>query len=300
MKTRAHALTPQPAPARAQGEALRRLRKALRNPITAVGTTIALLLLVTAAFAPWLAPSPQDAYGSPPGGSRLQPPSLRHPFGTDTLGRDIFSRVIVGARLSVQIIAVSVIAAAVIGVAIGLTSGFAPRWVDDTLMRFTDVFLSLPSLILAMLITVTLGASIQSTIVAIALTYWPRYARLVRGETLRYRAQPFVEAAAAIGASWGRITRRHLLPNTLPTVLIQASLDSGGVLLTAASLGFLGLGARAPTPEWGLMVAVGRELMPTYWWLSALPGLAILVVVIGLNLLGDGLRGFLDPRARLA
>jgi peptide/nickel transport system permease protein len=268
--------------------------------VTAVGASIVVLLLVTAVFAPWLAPSPQDAYGSPPGGSRLQPPSLRHPFGTDTLGRDIFSRVIVGARLSVLIIALSVGAAAGIGAGVGLASGFAPRWVDDALMRFTDVFLSLPSLILAMLITVTLGASIQSTVVAIALTYWPRYARLVRGETLRYRAQPFIEAAAAVGAPWGRIARRHLLPNTMPTVLVQASLDSGGVLLTAASLGFLGLGARAPTPEWGLMVAVGRELMPTYWWLSAWPGLVILVVVVGLNLLGDGLRAFLDPRARLA
>jgi peptide/nickel transport system permease protein len=276
-----------------------RLARILRNPITAVGGSITLALLVTAAFAPWLAPSPQDAYGSPAGGDRLRPPSLRHPFGTDTLGRDIFSRVIVGSRLSVQIITLSVGAAATVGAAIGLTSGFAPRWADDVLMRFTDVFLSLPSLILAMLITVTLGASIQSTTLAIAITYWPRYARLVRGETLRYRAQPFVEVAVAIGASWTRIARRHLLPNTLPTVLVQTSLDAGGVLLTAASLGFLGLGARAPTPEWGLMVAVGRELMPTYWWLSAFPGLAILAVVIGLNLLGDGLRAYLDPRARI-
>ena len=299
MTTRADVLGRGFPPTARSGEVLSRLRKALRNPVTAAGTAIVVAFAVVALFAPWIAPSPKDAYGSPPGGERLQIPSWHHPFGTDTLGRDILSRVIIGARLSIQIITLSVTSAAAIGVTIGLVSGYSSRWVDDALMRLTDVFLSLPSLILAMLITVTLGASINSTIIAIAITYWPHYARLVRGETFRYRAQPFVEAATAIGANWGRIIRRHLLPNTLPTVLVQASLDSGGVLLTAASLGFLGLGARAPTPEWGLMVAVGRELMPTYWWLSAFPGLAIFVVVIGLNLLGDGLRSFLDPRARL-
>jgi peptide/nickel transport system permease protein len=275
-----------------------RTRRALANPVTATGVAIAALFVLTAVFAPWIAPSPEGAYGSPPGGERLLAPSVRHPFGTDTLGRDIFSRVIVGTRLSVQIIASSVGLATAVGVTVGLVSGYAPRWADDVLMRLTDIFLSVPSLILAMLITVTLGASIGSTIIAIGFTYWPRYARLVRGETLRYRSHPFVEAAAALGASWTRVIRRHLLPTVFPTVLVQASLDSGGVLLTAASLGFLGLGARAPTPEWGLMVAVGRELMPTYWWLSAFPGLAIFAVVVGLNLVGDGLRTLLDPRAR--
>ena len=277
----------------------RRLRVLLRNPVTAVGAAVLLGFVLVTIIAPWVAPYPRDAYGSPPGGVSLRPPSPAHLFGTDSLGRDVFSRVLLGARLSLQIIVVSVGLAVTVGTAIGVAAGYAPAWVDDALMRLTDIFLSLPSLVLAMLIVVTLGAGIGSTTVAIALTYWPRYARLVRGETLRYRAQPFVEAGLALGASWARIAVRHLLPNVMPTVLVQASLDSGGALLTAASLGFLGLGARAPTPEWGLMVAVGREFMPTYWWVSAFPGLAIFIVVIGLNLVGDGLRPLLDARARV-
>lgn len=277
----------------------RRLKKTLRNPVTAAGFLLTSLFVLTAAVSPWLAPYPGDAYGSPAGGDRLQPPSRRHPFGTDSLGRDILSRVIVGSRLSVQIIAYSIIAAAMVGLAIGLISGHAPRGIDDALMRTTDIFLALPSLVLAMLISVTLGGGLVSTVLAIAIAYWPRYARLVRGEALRYSRQPFVEAATAVGANWMRIIRRHLLPNILPIVSVQATLDSGAALLTASSLGFLGLGARDPAPEWGLMVAVGRELMPSFWWLSAFPGLAILVVTVGLSLLGDGLRSFIDPRARV-
>jgi peptide/nickel transport system permease protein len=277
----------------------RRLRVLLRNPVTAVGATILVGFVLVTMTAPWVAPYPRDAYGSPPGGASLHPPSEAHLFGTDSLGRDVFSRVLLGARLSLEIIAMSVGLAVTVGTAIGVAAGYAPAWADEVLMRLTDIFLSLPSLVLAMVIVVTLGAGISSTTIAIALTYWPRYARLVRGETLRYRSQPFIEAGLAMGASWTRLVVRHLLPNVAPTVLVQASLDSGGALLTAASLGFLGLGARAPTPEWGLMVAIGREFMPAHWWLSAFPGLAIFVVVIGLNLVGDGLRPVLDARARV-
>lgn len=277
----------------------RKLRKALRNPVTTVGVAIVTAFVLCAAFAPLIAPHPAHGYGSPSGGERLQPPSWAHPFGTDTLGRDLFSRVIIGSRLSLQIIGLSLAAAVLIGVTVGLVAGYSPRWVEELLMRLTDMFLSLPSLIVAMLIAITLGAGIPATVVAIALTYWPRYARIVRGETLRLRTMPFVEAAVVLGASDGRVVRRHILPNTIPTVLVQASLDSGATLLTAAALGFLGLGAQSPAPEWGLLVAIGRELMPDFWWLSAFPGLAIFIVVLGLSLTGDGLRTVLDPKSRI-
>jgi peptide/nickel transport system permease protein len=276
----------------------RGLRRLLRNPVTATGFVIVALFVLVAVFAPWLAPFPEHATGSPAGGTRLAAPGVPHLLGTDTLGRDILSRIIIGARTSLVLIVASVAGAVAIGLVIGVTSGYSNRIVDEVLMRLTDVFLSLPSLVLAMLVAISLGAGLEATVVAIMLTYWPRYARIARGETLRFREKAFVEAAVVLGAHRGRIALRHIVPNILPTVSVQASLDSGATMLTAASLGFLGLGARPPAPEWGSMVAMGRELMPDFWWLSAFPGLAIFIVVIGLNLLGDGLRTALDPRLR--
>jgi peptide/nickel transport system permease protein len=276
----------------------RLVRTLVTNPVTALGLILVLAFVLCALFAPWIAPHPEHAGGAPGGGIRLSPPSANHPFGTDTLGRDILSRIIVGSRLSLLLIVFSVAGAISIGVTLGMIAGYAPRWVDEVLMRVTDIFLSLPSLILAMLVAVSLGAGLLATVIAITLTYWPRYARIARGETLRFRNKPFVEAAVMLGAGDGRIIGKHLLPNISPAVLVQASLDSGATLLTAAALGFLGLGARPPTPEWGLMVAVGRDLMPDFWWLSAFPGLAIFIVVIALNLVGDGLRSALDPKRR--
>lgn len=274
------------------------LRLMVRNPATALGLVILTLFLVCAIFAPWIAPYPSHATGAPAGGVRLSPPSAAFPFGTDTLGRDLLSRIIVGTRLSLVLIVLSVAGASVLGVSIGTIAGYGPRWADELLMRITDIFLSLPSLVLAMLIAVSLGAGTSTTILAITLTYWPRYSRLARGEVLRYKSKPFVEAAAGLGARSPRIIVKHLLPSISPAILVQASLDSGATLLTAAALGFLGLGARPPSPEWGLMVATGRDLMPDFWWLSAFPGLAIFVVVIGLNLVGDGVRAAFDPRQR--
>lgn len=284
--------------AAAQDESRRALRKALGNPVTAFGLAIVGVFVASALVAPWIAPYPEHAAGAPPGGVRLAAPSSEFLFGTDTLGRDVLSRVIMGARLSLMLVVASIAGATTLGVVIGLIAGYAPRAVDEALMRLTDIFLSLPSLVLAMLVAISLGAGMPATILAITLTYWPRYARLARGETLRFRAKPFIEAAVVLGVPGWRVVGRHILPNIAPTILVQGSLDSGATLLTAASLGFLGLGARPPAPEWGSMVAIGRELMPDFWWLSAFPGLAIFVVVIGLNLVGDGLRTVFDPRQR--
>lgn len=203
-----------------------------------------------------------------------------------------------GARISLRLMIVTLAIAVSIGMGIGLTSGSLGGWADEIGMRITDIFLALPPLILAMLVATTLGGGLSNTIIAVALTWWPRYARLVRGETLRLRDSQFVEAAAALGALQTWVVLRHIVPNLIPTVIVQASLDSGRVILTAAALGFLGLGARPPEPEWGLMIAVGREFLPYYWWESLFPGLVILTAVIGLNLFGDGLRTILDPRMR--
>lgn len=287
-----------PALTAPRSEGRRALRKALGNPVTTLGLVIVGAFVLCAVFAPWIAPYPEHAYGAPAGGVRLAAPGPEHLFGTDTLGRDIVSRIVMGARLSLMLVVASIAGASALGVAIGMVAGYAPRPVDEVLMRLTDVFLSLPSLVLAMLVAISLGAGVPATILAIILTYWPRYARLARGETMRFRTKPFIEAAVVLGVPSPRVVARHILPNIAPAILVQASLDSGATLLTAASLGFLGLGARPPAPEWGSMVAVGRELMPDFWWLSAFPGLAIFIVVIGLNLVGDGLRTAFDPRQR--
>jgi peptide/nickel transport system permease protein len=267
-----------------------------RNPATLAGFVIVVGLLMVAAIGPLIAPFPESGEGSSAGTDRLVGPSRTHPFGTDSLGRDIFSRVLIGARISVRIVLLTVTTSAAVGVAIGIIAGFYGGWVDEWLMRLTDLFLSIPALILAMLIATTLGGGIENTILAIAVTWWPRYARLARGETLRLRASAFVESARAIGAPEFRILRLYLFPNIVPLITIQASLDSGASILTASALGFIGLGAKPPSPEWGLMVAVGREWLPDFWWLSTFPGLAIFVVALGFNILGDGLRAALDPR----
>jgi peptide/nickel transport system permease protein len=268
----------------------------MRNPATLAGLAVVVGLLLVAAVGPLIAPYPETGDGSSGGTDRLVGPGRMHPFGTDSLGRDILSRVLLGARISVRIVVLTVTTAAALGVGIGMIAGFYGRWVDEWLMRLTDLFLSIPALILAMLIATTLGGGIENTILAIAVTWWPRYARLARGETLRLRESSFVESARAVGAPDGRILRLHVLPNIVPLVTIQASLDSGASILTASALGFIGLGAKPPSPEWGLMVAVGREWLPDFWWLSTFPGLAIFVVALGFNLLGDGLRAALDPR----
>jgi peptide/nickel transport system permease protein len=250
---------------------------------------------VAAVFAPLFAPADPLAQEL---GARLQPPSAAHWLGTDQLGRDILSRLLYGARISLVIGIVVVVSAGVFGTAVGIVAGYAGGLVDEVLMRFTEVFLAFPPLILAMAIAGALGPSLTNAIIAIAAVTWAVYARLARGQLLSLRRREFVEAARSIGASRGRILLRHLLPNALAPLLVQASFDMGSAIISAAGLSFIGFGAQPPTPEWGVMISEGRNFISTQPWLALFPGLAILLAVGAFNLLGDGLRDALDPRLR--
>ena len=276
----------------------RGLRLARRAPILANPLNIlALALIAVFAFCAVLAPvlAPYDPLAQELG-QRLRPPSPEHWLGTDSLGRDIASRILYGARISLIIGVVVVASAGVVGTAIGLIAGYAGGLVDEALMRLTEVFLAFPALILAMAIAGALGPSLTNAIIAIAAVTWAVYARLTRGQILSLRRREFVEAARAIGASRTRIVVRHLLPNALAPLMIQASFDLGSSIIAAAGLSFIGFGAQPPTPEWGVMISEGRNYISTQPWLSLFPGLAILLAVGSFNLLGDGLRDAFDPR----
>lgn len=275
------------------------VRQLKRDPLTLVGAAITAVFLTLGALGTVVAPYPEDATSVPDGVAAFLPPSADHPFGTDRVGRDIFSRVIVGTRISLHLIVVTLVVAVSIGTMAGLVAGYFGGLVDEVVMRLTDAFLAIPPLVLAMLVATTLGGGLMNTILAVSVTWWPTYARLVRGEALRLRELAFMEAANALAARPRRIVARHILPNLVLPLVVQVSVDSGRVLLVTAALGFLGLGARSPQPEWGLMIAVGREFLPFFWWESLFPGVAIFLVVIGFSLLGDGLRSIFDPRRAL-
>jgi peptide/nickel transport system permease protein len=276
-------------PARARRPAWR------RSPLTVAGLVIVALLALTALFAPLLAPAdPLKQTLS----NRLKPPSAEHWMGTDQLGRDILSRMIYGARISLMIGLVVVGLAAGVGIFVGLVAGYTGGWLDETLMRMTDVFFAFPALILAMAISGALGPSLTNAMIAIAVVTWPVYARLVRGQVLSLRELEYVSAARSLGASSGRIMWQHILPNSLPPLLVQVSFDMGAAILAAAGLSFIGFGTQPPTPEWGVMVSDGRNYIATHYWLSLFPGMAILLTVAAFNLIGDGLRDALDPRLR--
>jgi peptide/nickel transport system permease protein len=246
-------------------------------------------------LAPLLAP------GSPYGQnltSRLLPPSAEHWFGTDQLGRDIYTRVIHGAHLTLMIVVLVAILAAPAGLLVGTVAGYSGGVVDTVLMRITDVFLAFPRLVLALAFVAALGPGIENAVIAIALTSWPPYARVARAETLTLRSSDFIAAARLQGASPARIVLRHIVPLCLSSVIIRVTLDMAGIILTAAGLGFLGLGAQPPLPEWGAMVAAGRDFILEQWWVATIPGIAIFIVSLGFNLLGDGLRDVLDPKQR--
>lgn len=273
------------------------LRLLLRDPVAALGLAIVLLAVVVAIFAPWIAPYPDDAFESHIM-RRLRPPSAEHPFGTDNLGRDILSRVILGTRNALLVAVSVVLAAMAIGVPVGLAAGWREGWLSETLMRVTDVFLAVPQLILALALGQLLAPGITSAMVALALTYWPFFARTVFAETRRLRSALFVDALAGIGARPSRILFLHVLPNAAPAILVRATIGMGFTILTAAILGFLGVGAAPPSPDWGLAVSEARQHLPEAWWFPTFPGLAILLLVLGFNLLGDGLRDAADPRLR--
>jgi len=268
----------------------------VRNPLSAVGLLIVLGIVVTAIAS--LVLGPLAAWETSSLGQKLLPPSLEHLFGTDDMGRDILRRVLSGTRISIEIGTVVVAIGIGIGVPLGLAAGFLGGKTDEIIMRTTDMFLSFPPLLLALFIAAALGPSITNAMAAISITWWPWYTRLVRSQTLSLKEEAFVEAARSLGASNARIVFRHILPNCWAPAMVQASMDVGYAILTAAALGFIGVGAQPPTPEWGLMVSQGRIYLPVYWWASTFPGLAILVAVLGFNLLGDALRDLFDPRIR--
>ncbi len=249
--------------------------------------------MVVALAAPWVAS--QDPYAQDLA-QRLQPPGAQHWFGTDQVGRDIFSRVVYGSRITLGIVFLVAVIVAPVGLVIGTVAGYAGGKVDALLMRITDIFLAFPGLVLALAFVAALGPGLFNAVIAISLTHWPGFARLARAETLVVRSSDYIAASRIQGASALRIIVRHVMPMCIPSVIVRTSLSMAGVILTAAGLGFLGLGAQPPSPEWGAMLSSGRRFLIDYWWLPTFPGLAIMLVSLAFNLLGDGLRDVLDPR----
>ncbi len=266
---------------------------------TLLGATLILLLILAAVFAPILAPFPGDVAEFHTA-NRLRSPDAINWLGTDRMGSDLLSRILFGARITISIAVIAVGTAVLVGVPIGLVAGYFGGWSSNFLMRTSDIFLAVPQIILAIAIAQTLGPSIENVILALSITYWPFWARLVYAETRSVKNEVFVESAVALGASPWRVMVMHILPNIASAIIVRTSIGMGATILTAAALGFLGLGAPSPTPEWGRMIAESREFLPEAWWYATAPGIAIFLVVMGFNLLGDGLRDILDPRIRRA
>lgn len=271
---------------------------ARRNPLFAIGVFVVLVLVFCAIFAPYITPYPEDAEFGINFAEKLKEPSLKHFFGADALGRDIFTRVVFGTRMSLKIGITVILISLVLGVPLGLIAGFAGGRLDEVIMRITDMFLAFPPLLLPLAIAAALGASIMNAMIAIAISWFPWYVRLIRAQVLIVREELFIESARSIGVSPVKIIFRHILPNSLSPVVIQASMDMGYAILAAASLSFIGVGAKPPTVEWGLMITSARAYYLDYWWTVTFPGLAIFITVLAFNLVGDGLRDILDPKIR--
>lgn len=269
-----------------------------RNRLQLASLIIIVLLVLIAIFAPVISPYPEHAISATNPDDKLLPPSSQYLFGTDELGRDMFSRVIFGTRISLQTALIAVGLALLIGMPLGAIAGGFGGVVDEVIMRITDVFLSFPPLLLAIAIAAFLGPNLENAMLAIAVSWWPWYTRIIRGQAVSIRERQFVRAARAIGAPMSRIIFKHIMPNTLAPVIVQASMDIGGVILTIASLSFLGLGAQPPIPEWGLLISTSRTYFLNAWWYSTFPGVAIFITVLVFNLIGDGIREVLDPRTR--
>jgi peptide/nickel transport system permease protein len=229
--------------------------------------------------------------------NRLKPPSSAHWFGTDEMGNDLFSRVVIATRTSLWVGLTIIGVSCAVGVPLGIAAGYFGGSVRTVIMRITDVFLSVPGIVLALAIVAALGPGILNGIIALSIVWWPGYVRLIEAKTLSLRNEPFIEASRAAGAGHARILFRHILPNCASPIIIKASMDMGLAILAAASLGFLGLGAKPPAPEWGAMISVARTYMPAFWWYAVFPGVFIYLTVLGFNLLGDGLRDILDPKS---
>jgi len=277
-----------------KGNLARALYRFRHNPLSLIGLGIILTMTLVAVFAQSIAPYPEDAKGAVHFKSKFQPPSRTHLFGTDEAGRDLFSRCVYGARTSLMLGVVVLSLAVGVGIPLGLLAGYFGGKVETLIMRITDIFLSIPPLVLVLTVTAVLEQSLRNAMFAMAFTWWPWFARLAYGETLSKKEEYYVEVSQSLGASPFYIMFREILPNMTSPIIVKVTLDMGYAILTGAALGFLGLGAQPPTPEWGTLVSIGRNYLPKMWWLSTLPGLAIFVTVLGFNLLGDGLRDFFD------
>jgi len=275
------------------------LSRMARDRAVLLGAALILLLVLVAILAPLIATFPNDVWDIHPT-QRLRPPDASFLFGTDRMGSDIYSRILFGARITIMVAVVAIGVSLLIGVPIGLVAGYYHGWPSDLLMRFSDIFLAVPQIVLAIAIAQTLGPSIENVILALSLTYWPWFTRLVYAETRSLKNEIFIESTIALGASPFRVIVFHILPNVSSAIIVRSSIGMGFTILTAAALGFLGLGAQPPAPEWGRMISESREYLPDAWWYALAPGLAIFLVVMGFNLVGDGLRDILDPRLRRA
>jgi peptide/nickel transport system permease protein len=275
------------------------LARLARDRSALLGLILIAALVACALLAPVLATHPEDVYELHPA-QRLQAPGSAHWLGTDRMGSDVYSRLLFGARITILIGVIAVGASLIVGVPVGLVAGHYHNVVSDLLMRVSDIFLAVPQVVLAIAIAQTLGPSLPNVILALSATYWPWFARVVYAETRALQKEVFVESTSALGASPWRLVALHVLPNILSPIIVRASIGMGFTILTAAALGFLGLGPPPPTPEWGRTIAEAREFLPGAWWYAAAPGLAIFLTVMGFNLLGDGLRDVLDPRLRRA
>jgi peptide/nickel transport system permease protein len=277
------------------GNAYRSFRKVLSNPAALTGLLIVLTLILIATFANLItggvSPYAQTL------ANRLAAPSAAHWFGTDELGRDIFARIVYGARVTLTIVMLVSVVVAPIGLIVGTMAGYLGGWMDTILMRITDIFLAFPRLVLALAFAAALGPGIENAVIAISLTAWPPYARMARAETISIARSDFISAVVLQGASTQRILLRHIIPLCLSSLIVRLTLDMAGIILTAAGLGFLGLGAQPPMAEWGAMVSSGRDVILDQWWVATIPGLAIFIVSLGFNLLGDGLRDVFDPKS---
>jgi peptide/nickel transport system permease protein len=269
-----------------------------KNKLTKFAYYSVLILLLISIIVPIVLPAEQHIDQDVNPQEQLQAPSIDHPFGTDELGRDVFKRVLLGAKISLQTALVAVGLSLLIGVPLGAIAGYYGGMIDEIIMRITDIFLGFPPLLLAIAISSFLGPSLKNAMLAIALSWWPWYTRIVRGQAVSLKERQFVKAARAIGTKSSTILYKHIVPNAIAPIMVQTSMDIGGVILTIASLSFLGLGAQPPTPEWGLMVSTSRNYFLNGWWYSIFPGLAIFFTVLVFNLLGDGLREILDPKTR--
>lgn len=272
-------------------------KKFSRDRLAFTGCLIIVALVLTALLAGVLSPYPEDTRRIHPA-SRLKAPSTNHLLGTDHMGRDILSRLLFGARVTLIIAIIAVAVSLLIGVPLGLIAGYFENWASELIMRIADIFLSIPQVILALFMAKTLGPSIPNVILALSVTYWPWFTRIVFAETRALKKSVFIEATEALGARRLRTMALHLLPNVSSSIIVRSSIGMGYTILTAAVLGFLGVGAQPPTPEWGVTIAESRQYLPDAWWYATFPGLAIFLVVLGFNMLGDGLRDIIDPRLR--